>query len=83
MKQSIYDTLAWIARYFLPAAAALWTALSRLWGLPYSAEVAGTLAAVAVFLNAVLGLSSVSYWKEHEITAIPENEDAENADPKN
>ena len=68
MKQKVYDTLAWIARYLLPALAALWTALARLWGLPYSAEVAGTLAALAVFLNAVLGLSSVGYWREHEIT---------------
>ena len=69
MKQHIYDTLAWIARYFLPAAAALWTALAKLWGLPYTAEIAGTLAALAAFLNAVLGLSSVEYWKDHEITA--------------
>lgn len=67
MKQKLYDTLAWIARYLLPALAALWTALARLWGLPYSAEVAGTLAALAAFLNAVLGLSSVGYWREHEI----------------
>ena len=69
MKEKMYNTLAWIARYFLPAAAALWTALAKLWGLPYTAEIAGTLAALAAFLNAVLGLSSVGYWREHEITA--------------
>lgn len=68
MKEKLYNTLAWIARYFLPAAAALWAALARLWGLPYTAEIAGTLAALAAFLNAVLGLSSVGYWREHEIT---------------
>lgn len=75
MKQKLYDNLAWIARYLLPALAALWTALARLWGLPYSAEVAGTLAALAVFLNAVLGLSSVGYWREHEITEKEQPDD--------
>lgn len=75
MKQHIYDALAWIARYFLPAAAALWTALAKLWGLPYTAEIAGTLAALAAFLNAVLGLSSVGYWKYHEITEKEQPDD--------
>ena len=75
MKEKLYNTLAWIARYFLPAAAALWTALAKLWSLPYTAEIAGTLAALAAFLNAVLGLSSVGYWKEHEITAKEQTDD--------
>ena len=75
MKQKVYDTLAWIARYLLPALAALWAALSRLWGLPYNAEITGTLAALAAFLNAVLGLSSVGYWRDHEITAKEQTDD--------
>ena len=69
MKERLYNALAWIARYLLPAAAALWTALAKLWALPYTAEIAGTLSAAAAFLNAVLGLSSAEYWKDHEITA--------------
>lgn len=76
MREKLYDALAWIARYLLPAAAALWTALAKLWGLPYTAEIAGTLAALAAFLNAVLGLSSVGYWREHEITAKETSHDS-------
>lgn len=77
MKTKLYDTLAWIARYLLPGLAALWTALAKLWGLPYATEIAGTLAALAVFLNAVLGLSSVSYWQTHEVRPVEESGDAD------
>ena len=75
MKEKLYNALAWAARYLLPAGAALWTALAKLWGLPYTAEIAGTLAALAAFLNALLGLSSVGYWREHEITEKEQPDD--------
>lgn len=74
MKIKPYDVLTWIARYLLPAFAALWVALSGVWNLPYAKEIAGTISAVTAFLNAILGISSIKYWKEHEINNIIETE---------
>lgn len=56
-----YDVLKWIAQYFLPAAGALYFALSQIWGLPNGEEVVGTIVAVDAFLGAILGISSHSY----------------------
>jgi len=52
----VYETLVWCVRALLPLSAALYLALSNIWGLPYPKEVAGTVAAVSSFMNALLGL---------------------------
>lgn len=59
-----YDILKWIAQYFLPAAGALYFALAGIWNFPYGEEVIGTLAAIDVFLGAILGISTAQYKKE-------------------
>lgn len=56
-----YDVLKFIAQLVLPAAGALYFALSEIWGLPYGIEVVGTITAVDAFLGALLGLSSQKY----------------------
>ena len=66
MSNKIYDVLKWIALYFLPAAGALYFALSTIWGFPYGEEIVGTLTAVDAFLGAVLGISTVQYKKKQE-----------------
>lgn len=62
-----YDILKWIAQILLPAIGTLYFALSKIWGLPFSTEIVGTISAVDVFLGALLGISTANYNKEtHE-----------------
>lgn len=66
MSNKVYDVLKWIALYFLPAAGALYFALSTIWGFPYGEEIVGTLTAIDAFLGAVLGISTVQYKKNQD-----------------
>ena len=63
MSNKVYDVLKWIALIFLPAVSAFYFALSGIWGFPYGEEVVGTIAAVEVFLGALLQISSSNYKK--------------------
>jgi imidazoleglycerol phosphate synthase glutamine amidotransferase subunit HisH len=56
-----YDVLKQVVQIVLPAVATLYFALSQIWGLPYGEQVVGTVAALSVFLGAILGLSSLQY----------------------
>lgn len=66
MTNKVYDALKWIAQILLPALGTLYFALAKIWGLPYPAEVVGTISAVDVFLGALLGISTSQYNKEKE-----------------
>lgn len=59
-----YDVLKWIAQILLPATATLYVAVAGIWGFPYAEEVAGTISAVDLFIGALLGISSMNYYKE-------------------
>lgn len=65
-----YDILKWIAQILLPALGTLYFALSKIWGLPFSTEVVGTIAAVDTFLGALLGISTAAYNKEQSSGVI-------------
>jgi uncharacterized membrane protein len=65
----MYDILKWLAQIMLPALGTLYFALSKIWGLPYAAEVVGTITAIDTFMGALLGISSSNYDKRNgEIT---------------
>lgn len=64
LKNKVYDTIVWIATYFLPALGALYFALSGIWGFPYGEQVIGTISAVDAFLGALIGISKANYNKE-------------------
>ena len=68
LKNSIYDTLKWIAQIVLPAIATLYFALASIWGLPYGEQVVGTITAIDAFLGAILGISTAQYNKRNEVT---------------
>lgn len=68
LKNSIYDTLKWIAQIVLPAIATLYFALAQIWGLPYGEQIVGTITAVDAFLGAILGISTAQYNKRNEVT---------------
>lgn len=65
MTNKVYDTLKWIAMYFLPAAGTLYFALAGIWGFPYGEEIVGTITAVDTFLGVILGISNAQYKKNN------------------
>lgn len=65
MSNKTYDILVWIAQIVLPALATLYAALSGIWGFPYGEEITGTIAAVDVFLGALLKVSNAKYKAEN------------------
>lgn len=61
MKNKTYDILVYVTEVFLPALAGLYVALAKIWGFPYAAEIAGTIAAIVTFLGIVLRISNKAY----------------------
>ncbi len=61
MTNKTYDILAWIGRLLLPATATLVLGVFKIWGLPYGEAIAGTISAVAFFLNSILKKNSIDY----------------------
>lgn len=64
LKDKTYDILCWVGRIVLPALAVLYTTLGDIWGLPYTSEITATIIGLDVFLNALLGISANTYYKE-------------------
>ena len=64
MSNKVYDILKFIAQILLPALGTLYFALAKIWGVPYAAEIVGTISAVDAFLGALLGISTANYNKE-------------------
>ena len=56
LNNKVYDVLKWIALIALPATATLWFTIAKIWGLPYIAEITGTMVAVDTFLGTLLGI---------------------------
>jgi hypothetical protein len=63
MSNKTYDVLVWVAQIVLPALATLYGALAGIWGFPYGEQIVSTIAAVDVFLGAVLKISNAQYRK--------------------
>lgn len=57
-----YDIMKWTTLVLLPAMATFYLALAQTWNLPHPIEVAGTIAAVDVFLATLLGIS-IGYFR--------------------
>lgn len=73
MSNKVYDVLKFVAQILLPAIGTLYFALAKIWGLPYAAEIVGTISAVDAFLGALLGISTMQYKKAAELQ--PPDED--------
>ena len=69
MSNEVYDILKYFAQIVLPACGTLYFALAKIWGLPYGAEIVGTITAVAAFLGALLKISTDKYYQ------LPDEED--------
>lgn len=66
LNNKVYDVLKWIVLIVMPAFGTLYFALSEIWGIPYATQVVGTLSALEVFLGAILGISTINYYKKGE-----------------
>lgn len=64
MSNKTYDILKWIATVVLPALATLTLTIGQIWGVTaWTVPIGATIAAVATFLGAILGISSIAYAK--------------------
>ena len=66
-----YDILKWLSLVFFNAIGVLYKTLASIWGLPYGEEVLTTCAAIALFIGALIGVSTAEYRKDlgkHEPT---------------
>lgn len=61
MNNKLYDVLKWVAILFLPSLATLVAVVFKIWDIPYGNEIAQTITALATFLGAILGISSLQY----------------------
>jgi len=77
MRNSTYDILKRVALIYMPALETLILALGKIWGWQYSTAIAGTIAALAVFLGACLGVSSTRYWAAQSTEQAGEASDDE------
>ena len=60
-----YDILKWISTVVLPALATLILAIGQIWNVTvWTVPIGATIAAVATFMGAVLGISSIQYAKQ-------------------
>lgn len=64
LPDKVYDTLKWICLIALPALAVFYYTLSKIWGLPFGAEIPATINAVAVLIGALIGISQYNISKE-------------------
>lgn len=64
LPNKVYDVLKWVALICLPALATFWGVISKVWGLPYGAEIVTTITALSTLIGALIGVSTISHRKE-------------------
>lgn len=64
LSNKVYDYLKFFCTVFCPALGTLIFAISKIWSWPpYAENIVGTLSAIAVFIGALIGISSMNYNK--------------------
>lgn len=61
-----YDRAKPVVQIWLPALGTLYFTLSQIWGFPAAEQVVGSIAAITLFLGAVLGISSKQYHEKED-----------------
>lgn len=67
LENKVYDVLKWLALIALPALATLVSVVLPLWNIVdegTTTAIVGTITAVATFLGALLGVSTMKYNKQ-------------------
>ena len=60
-----YDFLKYFALIFIPALVVLLNTIGQIWNLENIPQITATIAAIGVFLGALLQISSAKYAKEN------------------
>lgn len=66
MSNKVYDVLKLVATTILPAIAALYIALSNIWGFGFGEQVDETIQLIIVAINAVLGLAVIKSSSDYK-----------------
>ena len=66
LSDKVYDFLKWFALVAVPATEAFWLTVGKVWGFPYLTEIGTTIAAVGLFIAALIGVSNANWKKEQE-----------------
>lgn len=61
---TLYDRLKFMVQIVLPGLGALYASLAQIWGFPNVEQVVGSIAALALFLGLLLGISSKNFTPE-------------------
>ena len=69
LNDKAYAILKWFVIIVLPACGALWAGLSKIWSLPYAAEIPATITVIGTFLGAVLCISTAEYYRTEAAAA--------------
>lgn len=69
-----YDVLKWLSLVFFNAVGVLYKTLASIWGLPFGEEVLTTCSAIALFIGALIGISTAEYRKGKQ--EAPKDEEA-------
>lgn len=78
MSNETFDRIKWFALVFIPAFEVLILTLGKIWGVPYYSEIGASVAAIGVFLAALIRTSSNAYYNEiGEAVAVESEEDAD------
>ena len=62
----LYDVLKWLCIVAFPSLATLYAVVAKIWSLPFETEIPATITAVAAFIGALLGVSSIQYHSKEE-----------------
>lgn len=65
LPDKLYNVLKWLCLIFAPALITLLTTIFTLYGIPNVEIVTGTIAAIATFIGALIGVSSKAYSKKN------------------
>lgn len=64
LSDTAYDIIKWLSLVFFNAVGVLYKTLAAVWNLPFGEEVLTTCAAIALFLGALIGVSTAQYNKD-------------------
>lgn len=66
MSKNVHDILATLGRYILPALAVFVTSLGDIWSIAYAREIALTLTALSVFINAIVDKDTKNFLSKED-----------------
>lgn len=73
LPDKIYRILKWLCIVFFPALETLLATLSHIYSWSWGGVVVATIAAIGLFIGALIGVSNAQYYREKSNENTPEN----------